>query len=653
MARRNSRKKQRNKATTILQTYNCYHVSAVIEGLYWGDLNPHDLPKNFSAYKTLAKFFQHGKPAVKKMLFYLMQTGFFDTLVKMDRWERIATIYENQYTGKQKSKKTHKWHWQQEGYEPEKFFLSNMQIKHLIRVAEILVAKGNYRWMDIQAFDFEQVGELPIDCLRRFLTEVFRIEVDAPIVLSCILNDDGLALFESMAGGDFTYRRLFPTLNKKEKDYFYNNTRATSLFEAYLMAILQGLDATEEEAYILASNMSKERYEAIKNSIRHKQQWLRVLPLIIRLHRKGVDITQRLMSYFAVFINYADQWIREPDDWDFDKVATGMRDFFVNLRDHLFLQYEVPKFLQPHLYCHWVVKNPEWNYRVACYLQIAQGGNVRHTKNLPVKLSKKEAHFFLQAPESATIEEAYRFAQVRAIGGTEKLAMQIGRFTRSVRIADEAFFKEVIGFLTRHFKEGGANMQEMLLYIRYQYSKQANYTLKGRTKESFLRTYKEFLTFVSKFAEENRRVIGQGSLPREFSHYEDLRVFFYNYMQKATWNKANIREFKYVREQAKEPTTYFAICQLHSADALRTEGKEMGHCVATYIAKSFQEFCLIFSLRQLKHGQTPFEEGTRMLTIEVRNRAIVQIKGPKNRSATKEEMKMVRKWAGEAKLRVA
>ncbi len=667
MARRCSRKRQRKLADTILQTYNCYHVSSIIEGLYWGEVHPHDLPKHFSAYKMLAKFFQHGKPAAQKMLYFLVRTRFFDTQIKAKRWERISTIYESQYTGKytgakdthsnarrEKKSKSHKWFWKNEGDEPEKFFLSKVQVEHLIRLVELLVAKGNYRWMDFEAFDYEQIGEEPIACLQRLLSEVFRIEVDAPVILSCILSDDGLTLFENILQGQFTYRRLFPSLSKEEKIYFYQTVQAKSLLEAYLMAILQGCGATEDEAVSLVSNIKKDQMEVIQKSIQDKGSWLKVLPLLVKIHRKGAGITQRLMTYFATFIQYADKWVREPADWDCDKASADNKCLFVSLRDHLFQQYEVPKFLKLDKLYYWMVNNPEWDMKLKCYFQIASGGNVRQTEGLPVKLSKKVAHYFMEAHDEATIEQAYRFALVRVAGGSKELAQQVADFVRTAKIADEGFFKEVIGFLARHFTEGTPNMKEILLYIRYQYGREKNYSLKGRTKASFLRNYKEFLDFVGKFAEENRRVLGNnGRLPSEFSQYDDLRVFFYHYIQKASWGKASIKEFKHSIVKAKHSTAHYAIRQLHSADTLREEGKNMGHCVATYILRSFQEMSLIFSLRQLKQGNEDFEEGERMLTIEVSNYAIVQIKGLRNRRPTKEEMVLVKKWAGEAGLKVA
>lgn len=92
----------------------------------------------------------------------------------------------------------------------------------------------------------------------------------------------------------------------------------------------------------------------------------------------------------------------------------------------------------------------------------------------------------------------------------------------------------------------------------------------------------------------------------------------------------------------------YTITELTTAKALRQEGFNMQHCVATYQSKCVSGQSAIWSLSK---WENQLQE--RMLTIEVNARQqIVQMKGLNNRNATSFERNLVQQWALIAKLEI-
>ena len=99
--------------------------------------------------------------------------------------------------------------------------------------------------------------------------------------------------------------------------------------------------------------------------------------------------------------------------------------------------------------------------------------------------------------------------------------------------------------------------------------------------------------------------------------------------------KSQINSFEVVSENQ----TYL-IKQLTNSRQLYLEGYELKHCVYTYVRKCLYYDCQIFSLRIVdKQFETP------LITIEVNNKSIVQIRGRYNRYATESELRLINDWA--------
>jgi hypothetical protein len=87
----------------------------------------------------------------------------------------------------------------------------------------------------------------------------------------------------------------------------------------------------------------------------------------------------------------------------------------------------------------------------------------------------------------------------------------------------------------------------------------------------------------------------------------------------------------------------WTVSQLTTPMQLWDEGRTMRHCVWSYRRRAADGSCSIWSIR---------EHGVRRLTIEMQRGRIVQVRGPKNRTADPAESRVVQAWARANQLRV-
>jgi hypothetical protein len=77
---------------------------------------------------------------------------------------------------------------------------------------------------------------------------------------------------------------------------------------------------------------------------------------------------------------------------------------------------------------------------------------------------------------------------------------------------------------------------------------------------------------------------------------------------------------------------------------LQNEGDVLNHCVASYIKRVIEGQCLIYFLR--------INEDESLITLEVRNGDIVQVKGSHNRKPSEKETEALLEFAKDRKLGV-
>lgn len=102
-----------------------------------------------------------------------------------------------------------------------------------------------------------------------------------------------------------------------------------------------------------------------------------------------------------------------------------------------------------------------------------------------------------------------------------------------------------------------------------------------------------------------------------------------NQMEEETFEK------RYLPYKDSKVGDYWIVVPKKSKD-IKDEGNKLHHCVASYIKSIIDGKCLIFFLRK--------EKSESLVTFEVVDGKAVQVRGAKNRAATKEERDAIEKW---------
>ncbi len=324
----------------------------------------------------------------------------------------------------------------------------------------------------------------------------------------------------------------------------------------------------------------------------------------------------------------AAEWVRPLDRWR-PKSHNPDRQFS-SLARHLLATYDVPLFMD-RAWTHGTALEQAW------FKHLGAGRNIRTAEGLPVPLTKKMAHCFLQAPATYSIGAAFRWGQTLALGGDRRLsdALRETRLAREFR--DDEFWLSVIRFFIRNPMLDPAQVNPIVDYLwnerfeprlvfvgqgvaREIGPAQPNLSMRGRTVAALLREVEEW----------HRR------LGREVSG------------GRLQWAKSALGDFRFVEgQESSRNMKIWRIRELLSSQELIAEGRRMHHCVSSYAGSCHAGRCSIWSMElETENGVEP------LLTIEVGGGAndIRQVRGLRNRGATEKEKEVIRRWALQEKL---
>jgi hypothetical protein len=320
--------------------------------------------------------------------------------------------------------------------------------------------------------------------------------------------------------------------------------------------------------------------------------------------REGNTLVEGLV---ALAHHYA-HWLQPVDHWR--PQSREPRTQFGQLARHLMARYEVPTFMDVV----WFRSDEEARRQQAWFVHLGAGQNIRRA-DLPLVLSKKQAHHFLSAPEHYTVEEALRRAQVLGHGGNEALADALIKTRLGRSFSDEAFWNSVVLFFVRLNDLDLERVGPIVNYIYHQKflrdgdeaPPDPNFSMKSRSLPKLLKHVKAW--------EERwtREALLQPIQPkdkskRKFSHFECEE-----------------------KDERSGRMLLWSIQELTTARALAKEGDEMNHCVASYSSKLGD--LSIWSL-QVRDG----ERTRRVMTVSIDNEecTVTQAKGRFNVSPDKE-----------------
>ena len=379
------------------------------------------------------------------------------------------------------------------------------------------------------------------------------------------------------------------------------------------------------------NSLSKERLDSAEGlllhqllgglSIRkHQTQRQRLREMLLHLDaqrcQKLLKSTHYLIGLFTL-CRHPYLMIRPIKKWK--RSSHSIERQFISLVNHCFVRYEVPSFL----YQVWFDKEKaipqHW------FVDVGNGKSIRHAQEMPIAMTKKMAHFFGQAAEDFTVEEALRWAQAKGTGASDRVARAIAASSLGRNeFREETFWVTVIRFLVQQPDECSDRIGEVVDYIACIREQQWEFSMKGRTWNALWR---------------------QTEAWHEQLHRE--RKLGGRYV----WTPSTIKERLITRGRGSKTKTYMLL-ELCSSKALATEGRKMRHCVSGYAYVCYKKRSAIFSLRVYEQEVA---EPTTLATIEVnlRQQRIVQAKAKCNAPVSSQAQQMMEKWAAEEGLSIA
>jgi hypothetical protein len=329
-------------------------------------------------------------------------------------------------------------------------------------------------------------------------------------------------------------------------------------------------------------------------------------------------------------------WVRPLESWRARTHNAGRQ--FHSLLRHLIATYNVPTFMDVA----WLaglttesVKYQDW------YKHIARGHNIRSARELPIPLSKRQAHAFICAPDDFDIPTAFRWATVIDNGGDERLVRSLLGTRIGTAFDDEEFWNSVNRFFIAHPELEPIHHGPIVDYLHNQrfvpsvpnplagqpgepseIPPQPNLCMKGRTPDSLKRAISRWHFNLAQGHEAGRRNLYRRPL--------------------LCWRPSGISPFAHEEEVGEDRRTFESTELLGEADLIE-EGKAMGHCVASYSQLCASGRSSIWSLRM----RIPSGRIVRLATVELRTRdnLIVQVRKRANKPPTVRELSLLSLWS--------
>ncbi len=350
---------------------------------------------------------------------------------------------------------------------------------------------------------------------------------------------------------------------------------------------------------------------------------------VARLRSSMLD-ERRHIGAMSRLARYSSRWLDAPTE--FSARSHNADRQFGELARFLLARWPVPKFFDDA----WTERSTdaqrEW------FIHIGMGENLRTAPGLPFPLTKKMAHHALLAPDNVSIMSALRWGQVRALGGSERLARAIIATSLRDAQADEPFWLSVVQFFVANPMLDPHQVGPIVDWIHNQRFvgqpqhivngiarggdiPQPNLSMKGRTVESVL-------VRVERWHRELNRARIKGA---------------------TLWPTCGIPGYERI-EGTEGAQKIVRIDEIVSSAQMQDEGRAMRHCVASYAYTCARGGAAIYSLK-LDSGWGP----ERRLTIEVdvRQKRIVQARARFNAPPQQLDGRYLRAWATVAGLTIA
>jgi len=310
-------------------------------------------------------------------------------------------------------------------------------------------------------------------------------------------------------------------------------------------------------------------------------------------------------------------WHRPVEAWR--PVACSSRARLNSLIDHLLVRYPVPLFLR-HAFLATSDDDCLQVSVVDLFRHQADGRSAREavaTGLIPLPLTRRMLHLFVNSPAGFTVTDALQRAQVLGYGGSEPLARAVvGARIQDKMHATHEFWAQAVHWFCRQPDLAPAQVGPLVDYFEHRCREDKRFSTKGRTV---------------------------GSLTRDMlSWHKELHVG--RRLRLVRFRPSGLANGTWIHKANGKPETW-TMREILSGRELAIEGRAMNHCVATYAGTIGLGRCSIWSLCR---------DGERALTIEA-DKAGMQVKqarGPCNRKPSPAEARWLRAWAAENGLKV-
>ncbi len=334
------------------------------------------------------------------------------------------------------------------------------------------------------------------------------------------------------------------------------------------------------------------------------------------------------MSYLASYLSVSVHDRRRLRDADtFISRTYSVERQVEELIDHLFVQYPVPVFLyrtilnpggrelvrrEARVVAYRKDRKALVDWEQSLFMAAAQGRSV--AKLLSGQLTKKEVHFFLQAPDHYDARTNLLWAQLTAAGvkaPTRELLMERLKDGPALdRLGDRR--ADLVRFFARYGAQMTAAIRQSILDFAMAMVNVRGFSFAGRTLGS-----------MTKLSREWHRQNKWGS----------SRVY-------RSWPSA-IEAW-----EVKTPKLWVRAAELTNSQALHEESLRQNHCVFTYLPMCLSGSVRIVRLSWIHDLASGPVEASRV-TIEVcpAHKQVMQALGRSNRSLSEDERRVVRQWA--------
>lgn len=354
--------------------------------------------------------------------------------------------------------------------------------------------------------------------------------------------------------------------------------------------------------------------------------------LLLALQERSAPILNRRRHIGAIsrLARFSSRWVRTPAGFFARSHHADQQ--FSELARYLLARWPVPKFFDDAWSERATDTHREW------FIHLGAGGNLRTAAGLPFPLTKMMAHHALLAPDGTSIISALRWGQVRALGGSDRIARAVmNSLLRDVQ-EDEPFWLTVMEFFVANPMLDPHQVVPIMDWIRNQRFMaeprrivngivcggeipQPGLNMKGRTVESILRQVERW------HRELNRATI----------------------VSSTAWTTCGIPGYERV-EGGEESQTIVRIDELLTSADLQSEGRAMRHCVASYTRSCARGVSAIYSL---KNDDGFGYERRLTVQLDVASKRIVQARGRFNALPSLLDQHYLRDWATAAGLATA